>query len=117
MSKTATLTPMVEGGIWMIAPGVDMPPVYVVTREHQHRLMTRTLEEGGPWQVIPDPRDPASVRVRSEEAALAKRLAELQAMHVQRMREAEMRTQIAALEAELAKTPEEVVPLVKAARK
>lgn len=104
MSETATLeplAPMTAGGVWMVAPGVDMPPVYVVAREHQHRLMTRSLEEGGPWMVVPDPRDPLAIRVRSEEADLVKRLAELQATLVQKQREEEMRKQIAALEAQL----------------
>ena len=112
--EVAPMVPMTPGGIWMVAPGVDMPPVYVIAREHQHRLLTRSLEEGGPWQVVSDPRDPQSVRVRSEEADLAKRLAELQAQRAQRMREDEMRKQIAALEAELTleelKTAETVEP-------
>lgn len=122
MSETATLTeapaaltPMTPGGIWMVAPGENMPPVYVVAREHQHRLMTRSQEEGGPWYVVPDPRDPQAVRVKSEEADLVKRLAELQAMRAQKMREHEMRAQIAALEAELLPpTPSEPVAPEKA---
>jgi len=100
-TETATLAPMTPGGVWMVAPGENMPPVYVVAREHQHRLMTRSQEEGGPWYVVPDPRDPHAVRVQSEEADLAKRLAELQAMRAQKMREHELRAQIATLEAEL----------------
>jgi cytochrome c-type biogenesis protein CcmH/NrfG len=67
--------------------------------------MTRSQEEGGPWQMVPDPRDPYAVRVQSEEAGLAKRLAELQARRAQRMREDEMRAQIAALEGELREEP------------
>lgn len=113
-TETAPMAEMTPGGKWMLPPGQDMPPVYVVAREHQHRLLTRTEEEGGPWLVVPDPRDPQSVRVRSEEADLAKRLAELQAQRAQRMREDEMRKQIAALEAELMldemKTAETVEP-------
>lgn len=109
------LAPMTAGGIWMVAPGDNMPPVYVVAREHQHRLMTRSQEEGGPWYVVPDPRDPQAVRVKSEEADLVKRLTELQAMRAQKMREHEMRAQIAALEAELLpQVPPEAVAAEKA---
>lgn len=112
------MTPMAEGGLWMADPKEPTrPPVYVVTPEHQYRLKTRILEEGGPWLVVPDPRDPQAVRILSQEADLARELAELQARKAQRMRETEMRAQIEALRAELeAKLPEDMAEVVATAR-
>ena len=103
MSEQAPpLTPMAPGGKWMQSPGKDSVVVYVVMPEHQNRLLTRTQEEGGPWSIVPDPRDPSAVRIQSAEADLANELNTLRAKLAQKEREEAMRAEIENLKAKIA---------------